>query len=72
MFSSLLEGVGTGWTVYPPLILRDFSSSYSVEFGILSLHVAGAASIIGAVNYLSTVLKGRSESLKLDQVSVYI
>lgn len=72
IFSTLLDGVGTGWTVYPPLVLRDFSSSLSVEFGIFSLHVTGAASIAGAINYISRILKGRVPGYNLCGVSLYL
>lgn len=58
--------------MYPPLVLRDFRSSYSVELGIFSLHVTGAASIIGAINYISTALKGRLLRLALEQVSLFV
>nr|QTA94002.1 cytochrome c oxidase subunit I [Eupristina koningsbergeri] len=49
------DGTGTGWTVYPPLASKLFHSSYSVDFSIFSLHIAGVSSIMGAVNFISTI-----------------
>ena len=49
------SGVGTGWTVYPPLSNGVFHSGPAVDFGILSLHVAGVSSILGAINFIVTI-----------------
>jgi heme/copper-type cytochrome/quinol oxidase subunit 1 len=55
VISLLIEGgAGTGWTVYPPLSSYGFHSNSSVDFGILSLHIAGASSLAGAINILTT------------------
>lgn len=70
--SLFLEGVGTGWTVYPPLSLRGFRNSFSADFGILSLHVSGAASIMGSINFITTVFRCRAKSIPLRQVSLYL
>nr|QSS48570.1 cytochrome c oxidase subunit I [Kradibia gibbosae] len=50
------DGTGTGWTVYPPLASKLFHSSPSVDFSIISLHLAGASSIMGAINFISTII----------------
>jgi len=49
------SGVGTGWTVYPPLSNGLFHSGPAVDFGILSLHIAGVSSILGAINFIVTI-----------------
>nr|YP_010181256.1 cytochrome c oxidase subunit I [Bactrothrips quadrituberculatus]QVD42813.1 cytochrome c oxidase subunit I [Bactrothrips quadrituberculatus] len=52
--SMFLEGgSGTGWTVYPPL--STLSSGISVDMTIISLHIAGASSLLGAINFISTI-----------------
>ena len=52
--SSIVEGgVGTGWTVYPPLSSITAHSGGSVDLGIFSLHIAGASSIAGAINFIT-------------------
>jgi len=52
-------GVGTGWTVYPPLSTSMFHGGVSVDLAIFSLHIAGASSIMGAINFLTTILTAR-------------
>ena len=48
-------GPGTGWTFYPPLSNSTFHTGPAVDFGILSLHLAGASSILGAINFITTI-----------------
>lgn len=49
------EGPGTGWTIYPPLrgILQH--SGPAVDMVIFSLHLAGVSSLVGAINFYTTV-----------------
>ena len=56
MFISLIveKGAGTGWTVYPPLSSNIAHSGAAVDLVIFSIHVAGASSLIGAINFLVT------------------
>ena len=61
MSSALVEsGAGTGWTVYPPLSGIESHSGGSVDLAIFSLHVAGASSIMGAINFIVTIMNMRS------------
>ena len=43
----VVKGVGTGRTVYPPLARNIAHRGPSVDLAILSLHLAGASSILG-------------------------
>jgi len=66
LFSALVEsGAGTGWTVYPPLSSIKAHSGASVDLAIFSLHIAGASSILGAINFITTVINMRAPSLKM-------
>ena len=56
-------GLGTGWTVYPPLSRNLFHSDWRVECGILSLHLAGARSILGSINFITTIIHFRSRGI---------
>ena len=47
-------GRGTGWTVYPPLS-GEGHRGLRVDVAIFSLHVAGASSIIGSINLITTL-----------------
>ena len=54
-------GAGTGWTVYPPLSLAIAHSGASVDMAIFSLHLAGASSIMGAMNFIVTIINMRGD-----------
>jgi cytochrome c oxidase subunit 1 len=57
LLSSLVElGAGTGWTVYPPLSSLQSHSGGSVDLAIFSLHLAGVSSLLGALNFIATVM----------------
>lgn len=61
LLSALVDsGVGTGWTVYPPLSDTKFHSGASLDLAIFRLHVAGARSILGSINFLSTIFCARA------------
>nr|AOY36392.1 cytochrome c oxidase subunit 1 [Chrysis pseudobrevitarsis] len=73
IFSSLVGGgVGTGWTVYPPLSSLVGHTGMSVDLSIFSLHIAGISSIMGAINFIVTILNMHLKSLKLDQIYLLI
>jgi heme/copper-type cytochrome/quinol oxidase subunit 1 len=56
MFFAMIldQGGGTGWTVYPPLSSILYHPGSSVDFLILSLHLAGVSSLFGAINFVVT------------------
>ncbi len=66
------EGPGTGWTVYPPLSSIAFHPSAAVDFGILSLHVAGAGSILGAINFIVTIFNMRAPGMTLHRMPLFV
>ncbi|YP_001096000.1 cytochrome c oxidase subunit I (mitochondrion) [Galendromus occidentalis] len=72
ILSSWVEsGAGTGWTVYPPLSSSLFHSSVSVDMTIFSLHLAGVSSIMGAINFICTIINMRPKNMKLEQMSLF-
>lgn len=62
-------GRGTGWTVYPPLS-GEGHRGFRVDIAILSLHLAGASSLIGAINF-STTMHSRTGGLQILTLSVF-
>merc|ERR1711992_214628 len=71
LFSSLIEsGVGTGWTVYPPLSTLGHQGA-AVDFGIFSLHLAGVSSILGSINFITTIANIRGSGLKLEIIPLF-
>nr|QYC94856.1 cytochrome c oxidase subunit 1 [Amblyseius swirskii] len=74
LMSSLLveSGAGTGWTVYPPLSTSVYHESISVDLVIFSLHLAGVSSIMGAINFISTILNMRPMCMKLECIPLFV
>lgn len=50
------NGVGAGWTIYPPLSTNIFQSGPRVDLAIFSLHMSGASSILGSINFITTII----------------
>ena len=44
----------------------------SVDFAILSLHLAGASSILGAINFITTVINIRSRGIQLERIPFFV
>jgi cytochrome c oxidase subunit 1 len=73
LISSLVDaGSGTGWTIYPPLSSSVGHSGPSIDFTILSLHLAGASSILGAINFITTILNIRLYSIPLTRIPMFV
>lgn len=66
------SGVGTGWTVYPPLSGNLFHSGASVDLAIFSLHLAGASSILGALNFITTIINIRWNGIVMEQLPLFV
>lgn len=65
-------GAGTGWTVYPPLSGAIAHAGASVDLTIFSLHLAGISSILGAINFITTVLNIRADGLRLERMPLFV
>nr|ARH53884.1 cytochrome c oxidase subunit 1 [Hygrotus nigrolineatus] len=73
LMSSMVEsGAGTGWTVYPPLSAGIAHSGASVDLAIFSLHLAGISSILGAVNFITTIINMRSVGMTFDRMPLFV
>nr|ARS01605.1 cytochrome c oxidase subunit I [Placozoa sp. H2] len=71
--SSLVEqGAGTGWTVYPPLASIQAHSGGSVDMAIFSLHLAGLSSILGAMNFITTVMNMRTPGMTMSRIPLFV
>ena len=66
------SGAGTGWTVYPPLSGKDFHGDVSVDMAIFALHLAGASSILGAANFITTVFNMRAPGMTLHKMPLFV
>lgn len=71
--STLVEaGVGTGWTVYPPLSGIQAHSGPAVDLAIFSLHLTGAASILGSINFITTIFNMRCPGMTMHRLPLYV
>nr|YP_009926447.1 cytochrome c oxidase subunit I [Saron marmoratus]QNH68790.1 cytochrome c oxidase subunit I [Saron marmoratus] len=65
-------GVGTGWTVYPPLSTKIAHSGPSVDLAIFSLHLAGLSSLMGAINFMCTVINMRPKGMVMSRMPLFV
>jgi len=71
--SALVEGgVGTGWTVYPPLSSLAFHSGGGVDLAIFSLHASGLSSLLGAINFISTIFNMRGPGMEMHRMPLFV
>jgi len=72
IFSSCIEnGAGTGWTLYPPLSGIQSHSGPSVDLAIFGLHLAGVSSLLGAMNFITTILNMRAPGIRLHKLALF-
>ena len=64
-------GAGVGWTIYPPLSGSAGTPGMSMDFAILSLHLAGASSILGAANFITTIFNMRTPGMSLHRMPLF-
>ena len=64
-------GAGTGWTVYPPLSAMGHTG-LSVDMAIFALHLAGASSILGAANFITTIFNMRAPGMTLHKMPLFV
>jgi cytochrome c oxidase subunit 1 len=72
LFAGGIEnGAGTGWTLYPPLSSIQSHSGPSVDLAIFALHLAGISSLLGANNFITTILNMRTPGIKLHKLVLF-
>ena len=65
-------GRNGGWTLYVRLSTIDYSSSTSVDILIFSLLLAGISSLLGSINFITTIYNNRLEFTELINVRIFI
>src|ERR1700742_3694797 len=65
------NGVGAGWTIYAPLSTSGHPGP-AVDFAILSLHLAGASSILGGINFITTIFNMRAPGMTLLKIPLFV
>ncbi|MCC6598710.1 MAG: cytochrome c oxidase subunit I [Alphaproteobacteria bacterium] len=66
-------GAGTGWTVYPPLSSIGYGhDGLGVDMAIFALHLAGASSVLGAANFITTIFNMRAPGMTLHKMPLFV
>jgi cytochrome c oxidase subunit 1 len=65
-------GIGTGWTIYPPLSSLTGHSGPSVDLGIFGLHLAGISSLLGAINFIATIMNMKAPGMSYLNMPLYV
>jgi cytochrome c oxidase subunit 1 len=58
--------------VYPPLASATAHSGPSVDLAIFSLHLAGASSILGALNFITTIFNMRAPGMTMHRMPLFV
>ena len=72
--ASFLVGTppAAGWFGYANLTTRQFTPDVSVDFWLLSLQILGASSIIGAINFIVTIVNMRAPGMRLMRMPLFV
>lgn len=65
-------GAGTGWTLYPPLSSIQFHDNMAVDMAIFAVHLAGASSVLGAANFITTIFNMRAPGMTLHKMPLFV
>lgn len=64
-------GSGTRWTLYPPLRVMG-QTSVAVDSLIFGLHCAGVSSLLGRINFITTIRTLRSPGFSMYTLSLFV
>jgi len=68
---TLGQGAGAGWTLYPPLDNAQYSPGVATDFSLFSLHLAGISSLLGAINFIATILNMRAPGMTMHKMPLF-
>jgi len=69
VFMQKLGGAPSGgWTLYPPLSVQG---GIGTDFAILSIHMMGISSVLGAINVIATILNMRAPGMTLMKMPMF-
>jgi cytochrome c oxidase subunit 1 len=74
LYSSFLMPLGAaavGWTGYPPLSTGTWSQGIGTDMWIVGLQLIGISSLMGAVNFITTVLTMRAPGMTLWRIPTF-
>lgn len=65
-------GFGGGWTFYPPLSDTIGHPGPAMDMVIFALHLAGASSLLGAVNFITTIFNMRAPGMTMHKMPLFV
>ncbi len=74
LYSSFLMPLGAaavGWTGYPPLSTTTFSQGVGTDMWIVGLQLLGVSSLMGAVNFITTVMTMRAPGMTIWRIPTF-
>ncbi|NPV68844.1 MAG: cytochrome c oxidase subunit I [Anaerolineae bacterium] len=74
LYSSFMVPLGAaavGWTGYPPLSTNTFSQGVGTDMWIVGLQLLGVSSLMGAVNFITTVMTMRAPGMTLWRIPAF-
>ena len=60
-----------GWTGYPPNSDRTYSTTTGTDLWLLGLALTGVASVLGAINFIATILTRRAPGMSMLRVPIF-
>ncbi len=67
-----MKGFAGGWVLYPPFSSNAGSPGPAVDFVILSMHLAGASSILGSINFIATIFNMRAPGMTMFRMPLFV
>jgi heme/copper-type cytochrome/quinol oxidase subunit 1 len=58
--------------MYPPLSNIEFHSTSAVDCCIFSLHLAGISSLLGAINFICTIINIRVVNMHFHMLPLFV
>jgi cytochrome c oxidase subunit 1 len=70
---TLLGGLPDGgWFLYQPNAGPSFSPGHAIDFAALGIQILGIASLISAVNFITTIFNMRAKGMRLLRMPVFV
>jgi cytochrome c oxidase subunit 1 len=61
----------TGWFAYAPITIKAYSPGLHMDFYVLGLQVLGFSSIMGALNFIVTIINLRAPGMRLMRMPIF-